>query len=75
VRLEHGEHAELGRRQCQVAALILENGGRYLVRAPQQETGSHIQLVESGWRLGGHELQQGLRECLDCASRLAFDNS
>src|SRR6185369_6374033 len=60
VRPQYGEHTKLGGRQCQLAALVLENGGGNLVRTPQQETGAHIELRQAGWRRDGHELQQGL---------------
>ena len=75
VRPQHGEHAKLGGRQCQLAALVLENGGGNLVRAPQQETGTHIELRQAGWRLGRTRAATGFRECLDCAFRTASDNS
>jgi hypothetical protein len=43
VRLQHREHAELRRRQFQIAAGVLEHGRRDLVGAPEQETWPGIQ--------------------------------
>ena len=52
VRLQHGEHAELRRREAELAACVLEHGGGDLVRAAQQEAGAGVQAGQAGGRLG-----------------------